>query len=47
MDQDIIVQYKDRHFLVGDNIFVITFSDQYDLFNLNTLDLSLMRCFAL
>jgi hypothetical protein len=35
MGQDIIVQFKDHHFLVGDNIFVITFPDLYDLFNLN------------
>jgi hypothetical protein len=47
MGQEIIVQFKDRHFLVGDNIFVITFSDLYDLFNLDTLDISLMHCFAL
>jgi hypothetical protein len=47
MDQDIIVQYKDRHFMVGDDIFVITFSNLYDLFNLDALDISLMRYFAL
>jgi hypothetical protein len=40
--QDIIVQFKDCHFLVGDNIFVITFSDLYDLFTLDALDISLM-----
>jgi hypothetical protein len=45
--QDIIVPFKDRHFLVGDSIFIITFSDLYDIFNLNVLDISLMRCFAL
>jgi hypothetical protein len=44
---DIMVQFKDRHFLVGDNIFIITFSNVYDLFNLDVLDVSLMRCFAL
>jgi hypothetical protein len=47
MGQDIIVSFKDRHFLVGDDIFVITFSNFYDIFNLNTLDISLMCCFAL
>jgi hypothetical protein len=47
MGQEIIVQFKDRHFLVGDDIFVITFSDLYDLFNLDTFDISLMQCFAL
>jgi hypothetical protein len=43
----ILVSYEDRHFLVGDGIFIITFSNLYDLFNLDTLDISLMRCFAL
>jgi hypothetical protein len=45
--QDIIVSYKDRHFLVGDNFFLISFSDLYDLFNLDVLDISLMLCFTL
>jgi hypothetical protein len=45
--QEIIVQFKDRHFLVGDDIFVITFFDLYNLFNLDVLDISLMRCFVL
>jgi hypothetical protein len=45
--QDIIVLYKDRHFLVGDDIFLITWSDLYDLFNLDALDVRLMRCFVL
>jgi hypothetical protein len=45
--QDIIVSYKDLHFLVGDDIFLISWSDLYNLFNLNALDASLMRCFAL
>jgi hypothetical protein len=45
--QDIVVSYKDRHFLVGDGFFLISFSDLYDLFNLDALDVSLMRCFAL
>jgi hypothetical protein len=47
MGQDIIVSFKDRHFLVGDNIFIITFFDPCDLFNLNVLDISLVCCFAL
>jgi hypothetical protein len=47
LGQDIIVTYKDHHFLVGDDIFLISFSDLYDLFNLDALDVSLMRCFAL
>jgi hypothetical protein len=45
--QDIIVSYKDHHFLVGDSIFLISWSNLYDLFNLDMLDISLMHCFAL
>jgi hypothetical protein len=45
--QDIIVLYKNRHFLVGDDFFLISSSNLYDLFNLDTLGVSLMRCFAL
>jgi hypothetical protein len=45
--QDIIVSYKDHHFLIGDSYFLISFSDLYDLFNLDALDVSLMRCFTL
>jgi hypothetical protein len=45
--QDIIVSYKDHHYLVGDDFFLISFSDLYDLFNLDALDVSLMRYFAL
>jgi hypothetical protein len=45
--QDIIVSFKEEHFLVGNDIFLISWSDLYDLFNLDTLDISLMRCFAL
>jgi hypothetical protein len=44
---DILVSYKDRHFLVGDIIFIITFSDRYNLFNHDVLDISLVRRFAL
>jgi hypothetical protein len=47
LGQDIIVSYKDRHFLMGDDFFLISFSDLYDPFNLDALDVSLMRCFAL
>jgi hypothetical protein len=45
--QDIIVSYKYHHFLVGDDIFLISWFDLYDLFNLDALDVSLMRCFVL
>jgi hypothetical protein len=44
---NILVLYKDWHFLVGDDIFPITFSDLYDLFNLDALDVSLIRYFTL
>jgi hypothetical protein len=40
--QDIIVSYKDRQFLVGDSFFLISFSDLYDLFNLDALDVSFL-----
>jgi hypothetical protein len=43
----IIVSYNDHQFLVGDDFFIIIFSDLYDLFNLDALDISLMRCFVL
>jgi hypothetical protein len=43
----ILGSYKDHHFLVNDEIFMVTFSDLYDLYNLDALDISLMRCFAL
>jgi hypothetical protein len=45
--QDIIVSYKDHHFLVGDDYFLISFSNLYNLFNLDALDASLMCCFTL
>jgi hypothetical protein len=45
--QEIIVSYKDRHFLVGDGVFIIIVSVLYDFFNLNTLDISIMRWFTL
>jgi hypothetical protein len=45
--EDIIVSYKDCHFLLGDDIFLILWSDLYNLFNLDALDISLMHCFTL
>jgi hypothetical protein len=45
--QDIIASFKEEHFLVGNDIFLISWSNLYDLFNLDMLDISLMRCFAL
>jgi hypothetical protein len=40
MCDDIMVQYKEHHFLVRDDIFVVSFSDLYDLFTFDTLDIS-------
>jgi hypothetical protein len=45
--QDIIVSYKDHHFLVGDDFILISLSDLYDLFNIDVLDVSLMLYFVL
>jgi hypothetical protein len=45
--QDIIVTFKEEHFLVGNDIFLIPWSDLYNLFNLDAMDISLMRCFVL
>jgi hypothetical protein len=47
LGQDIILSYKDHHFLMGDGFFVISFFNLYDLFNLDMLDVSLMCCFTL
>jgi hypothetical protein len=48
MTESIIVSYKDFHFLHPDgDIFVVTFGDMYDLFNLDALDISFLHCFAL
>jgi hypothetical protein len=45
--QHIIGAFKEKHFLVGEGIFLISWSNLYDLFTLDALDISLMRCFAL
>jgi hypothetical protein len=47
MSGDIMVQFKDCHFLLGDDIFVITFSNLHDLFTFDALDISLMHRFIL
>jgi hypothetical protein len=36
-----------EYFLVGNNIFLISWSNLYDFFILDALHISLMRCFAL
>jgi hypothetical protein len=48
--EEIMVSYEERHFLQLEgsrNIFIVAWSDLFDLFNLDALDLSLIRCFAL
>jgi hypothetical protein len=45
--QHIIGGFKEKHFLMGEGIFLISWSDLYDLFSLNALDISLKRYFAL
>jgi hypothetical protein len=32
---------------MDDGVFIISLFDLYDMFNLDALDVSLMRCFAL
>ena len=45
---DIVVSYKKKHFLIPtDGVFVVSFADLYDLFTLDALDISLLRCFVL
>jgi hypothetical protein len=43
----IVVKYRQSHFLMDDDVFFISLSDLYDLFNLDALNVSLMRCFTL
>jgi hypothetical protein len=45
--QHIIRGFKKKHLLVGQCIFLISWSDLYNLFILDALNISLMRCFAL
>jgi hypothetical protein len=45
--QDIIPSFKEEHFLMGNNIFLVSWSDLYDIFNLDVLDISLMGFFTL
>jgi hypothetical protein len=45
--QHIIGGCKEKHFLMAEGIFLISWSDLYDLFTLDALDISLMRCFTL
>jgi len=46
---DVVVQYKRNHFQRqdGNEYFLLCFNDLYDLFNLNGLDVSLLRIFTL
>jgi hypothetical protein len=47
MSDNIVVEYKKPHFVLADDIFVVSFSDLYDIFILDALDISLMRFFTL
>jgi hypothetical protein len=47
MSDNIVVEYKKHHFVLADDIFVVSFSDLYDIFILDALDISLMRFFTL
>ena len=45
---DVVVAYKKEHFLAqADGIFIVSFSDLYDLFTLDTLKVSLLHYFVL
>ena len=46
---DVVVQYKRNHFQRQDSneYFLLCFNDLYDLFNLDGLDMSLLRIFTL
>jgi hypothetical protein len=43
----IVVKYRHSRFLMDNDVFIISLSDLYDLFNLDALDVSLMHCFML
>jgi hypothetical protein len=43
----IVVKYRQSHFLMDNSVFIISLSKLYDLFNLDALDVSLMRFFTL
>jgi hypothetical protein len=45
--EHIIGGFKEKHFLVGECIFLISWPNLYDLFILIALDISLMCCFTL
>jgi hypothetical protein len=45
--QHIIGGFKEKHFLVGEGIVLISRFNLYDLSTLDVLDISLMRCFVL
>jgi hypothetical protein len=45
--QHIIGGFKEKHFLVCEGIFLISWSNLYDLFILDALYISQMCCFAL
>ncbi|RLM79854.1 hypothetical protein C2845_PM12G10760 [Panicum miliaceum] len=45
--ENIFVSYQECHFGSDTDTFPVQFCDLYDLFNLDALDISLLRCFSL
>jgi hypothetical protein len=45
--QHIIGGFKEKHSLVGEGIFLISWSNLYNIYTLDALDISLMCCFTL
>ncbi|TVU39753.1 hypothetical protein EJB05_13192, partial [Eragrostis curvula] len=45
--KSIVLKYNQHHFLSTQSYFLVSFGDMYGLFNLDTLDVSLLRCFTL
>jgi hypothetical protein len=43
----IVVKYRQSHFLMDADVFIIALSNLYDLFNLDVVDVSLMLYFRL
>ncbi|KAL6654028.1 hypothetical protein ACP70R_007493 [Stipagrostis hirtigluma subsp. patula] len=41
------VFFQRKHFLTKDDYFIVTFASLYGLFNIDRLDMSLLRCFTL
>ena len=46
-ESGITLHFKDQHFLKGEGYILVSFSDLFDLFNLDALDVSLLQCWTL